>query len=85
MCFVYVLFTIVRAAQVGKKKKKAKPSTRSKISILFRTLGSEVYHSYSGTQYGGKAVLRSLSSLKAPSPFLPHPQNILYIYSCHQY
>lgn len=49
-------------------RKNAKPSTRSKISILFRTLGSEVYHSYSDTQYRGKAVLRSLSSLKAPSP-----------------
>lgn len=56
-------FTTFKAAHV--EKKKFKPVTRSKISILFRTLGSEVYHLYSGTQYRGKAVVRSLSSLKA--------------------
>lgn len=56
-------FCKFKAAQV--EKKKFKPVTRSKISILFRTLGSEVYHLYSGTQYRGKAVVRSLSSLKA--------------------
>jgi hypothetical protein len=57
------IFATFKAAQV--EKKKFKPVTRSKISILFRTLGSEVYHLYSGTQYRGKAVVRSLSSLKA--------------------
>lgn len=57
------IFAKFIAAQV--EKKKFKPVTRSKISILFRTLGSEVYHLYSGTQYRGKAAVRSLSSLKA--------------------
>lgn len=50
------IFATFKAAQV--EKKKFKPVTRSKISILFRTLGSEVYHLYSGTQYRGKAVVR---------------------------
>lgn len=57
------IFATFKASQV--EKKKFKPVTRSKISILFRTLGSEVYHLYSGTQFRGKAVVRSLSSLKA--------------------
>lgn len=60
---VFGNFTTFKAAHV--EKKKFKPVTRSKISILFRTLGSEVYHLYSGTQYRGKAVVRSLSSFKS--------------------